>query len=246
MALPGTLRRHAQRGSREVRSSRPPGQRAQAFSLGYAPTMTAAANSDGDSAPGAPAIGAGDALLVVDLQNDFLPGGALGVQRGDEVVAPLNAWARAFTAAERPVFVSRDWHPPDHCSFHARGGPWPPHCVAGTPGADFAADFALPPACVIVSKATSADRDAYSALDGTALADRLQASGVRRLFVGGLATDYCVRATVLDARAAGLDVVVLADAIRAVEVSPGDAARALAEMRAAGASFVAALPGETS
>jgi nicotinamidase/pyrazinamidase len=191
---------------------------------------------------GLPDVGPGDALLAVDVQNDFLPGGALGVRRGDEVLAPLSAWTRAFVRAGLPVYVSRDWHPPDHCSFAARGGPWPPHCVAGTPGAAFAAEFTLPPEYVAVSKATHPQRDAYSAFDGTALAERLRSAGVRRLYVGGLATDYCVRATVLDARAAGLEVVVLRDAIRAVDVAPGDGDRAIAEMRAAGASFVDGWP----
>jgi nicotinamidase/pyrazinamidase len=187
-------------------------------------------------------VGHGDALLAVDVQNDFLPGGALGVQHGDEVVPVLNAWVRTFVAAGRPVYISRDWHPADHCSFAARGGPWPPHCVAGTRGADFSPAFVLPPAHVVVSKAADRDRDAYSAFDGTALAERLRTAGVRRLFVGGLATDYCVRATALDARTAGLDVVVLLDAIRGVDVTPGDSERAIEAMRAAGASFVRGVP----
>lgn len=187
-------------------------------------------------------VGRGDALLAVDVQVDFLPGGALGVARGDEVVPVLNAWVRAFVAAGHPVYVSRDWHPADHCSFAARGGPWPPHCVAGTRGAEFSPAFVLPPEYVVVSKATDRNRDAYSAFDGTALAERLRVAGVRRLFVGGLATDYCVRATVLDARAAGLEVVVLTDAIRGVDVTPGDSARAIEAMRAAGACFLGGAP----
>jgi nicotinamidase/pyrazinamidase len=161
--------------------------------------------------------GANDALIVVDVQRDFLPGGALGVARGDEVVAPLNEAARAFERAGRPIFASRDWHPPDHCSFKARGGPWPPHCVAGTAGAGFA------------------DADSYSAFGGTDLAAQLRRRGVSRLMVGGLATDYCVLNTVLDARAQGFDVLVLTDAVRAVEVAPGDGERAMAKMKQAGA-----------
>jgi len=136
-----------------------------------------------------------------------------------------------------PIFASRDWHPPDHCSFQAQGGSWPAHCVAGEPGADFPATLRLPAATAIISKGCSAAHDAYSAFGETELQPRLQAGGVRRLFVAGLATDYCVLATVIDARALGFEVVVLRDAIAAVELRPGDAARALATMSAAGASF---------
>ena len=117
----------------------------------------------------------GDALIVVDVQRDFLPGGALGVARGDEVVAPLNEAMRAFERAGRPVFASRDWHTPDHCSFKARGGPWPPHCVAGTPGARFAESLRLPDTAIVVSKADSPDADSYSAFGGTDLAQQLSA-----------------------------------------------------------------------
>ncbi|RMF84962.1 MAG: nicotinamidase [Nitrospirae bacterium] len=178
---------------------------------------------------------AGDALLVVDVQNDFLPGGALAVAGGDAVVAPLNRAIDRFARAGLPVVASRDHHPPDHCSFRNQGGPWPPHCVAGTPGADFAPDLALPEGAVVVSKATRKEADAYSAFDGTGLAERLHELGVRRLFVGGLATDYCVKASALDALAAGFQVVLLTDAIRAVEAAPGDGAAAIEAMQAAGA-----------
>lgn len=179
--------------------------------------------------------GAHDALLVVDVQKDFLPGGALAVANGDEVVAPLNAAIHAFERAGRPIYASRDWHPSNHCSFRARGGPWPVHCVAGTRGAAFADGLALPPSAVIISKADTVDADAYSAFGGNDLAERLRRQGARRVVIGGLTTDYCVVNTVLDARAAGFEVVVLADAIRAVNVQPGDGARALEVMRRAGA-----------
>ena len=184
--------------------------------------------------------GPGDALLVVDVQKDFLPGGALAVAQGDEVVAPLNAAIRAFERAGRPIYASRDWHPANHCSFKARGGPWPPHCVAGTRGAEFADGLALPASAVLVSKAGSPDADAYSAFGGNDLAAQLKRKGVRRVVIGGLTTDYCVVNSVLDARAAGFEVVVLADAIRAVDVQPGDGARALEAMRKAGARLEAA------
>jgi nicotinamidase/pyrazinamidase len=164
----------------------------------------------------------GDALIIVDVQNDFLPGGALGVTRGDEVIEPLNRHARAFAGAGLPIFATRDWHPANHCSFKARGGPWPPHCVADTPGAAFAPGLKLPPAAQVVSKATTTEQDAYSGFGGTDLRERLAKAGVRRVVVGGLATDYCVLNTVLDARKAGLEVVVLESAVRAVDVQPGE------------------------
>lgn len=180
-------------------------------------------------------IGAGDALLVVDVQRDFLPGGALGVPAGDEIVEPLSRMIRAFERAGLPVYYSRDWHPPDHCSFKEQGGPWPPHCVAGTAGAGFAPGLRLPIDAAVISKATTRDRDAYSAFQGTTLGKQLEAAGVRRVFVGGLATDYCVKATVLDARTQAFEVEVLGDAVRAVDVSPGDGQRALQEMQRSGA-----------
>jgi nicotinamidase/pyrazinamidase len=176
-----------------------------------------------------------DALLLVDVQNDFLPGGSLAVPDGDAVVAVLNRYIDRFTAAGLPILASRDWHPARHCSFRPQGGPWPPHCVADTRGAAFAAGLQLPPDCLIVSKATAADRDAYSAFDGTDLDALLRERGVGRLLIGGLATDYCVLATVRDARAAGYETCLLTDGIRAVEVRPGDGARAIAAMQALGA-----------
>lgn len=184
--------------------------------------------------------GPNDALILVDVQRDFLPGGALAVARGDEVVAPLNEAARAFERAGRPVFASRDWHPANHCSFKARGGPWPPHCIAGTPGAELAGGLALPASAVLVSKAVTADADSYSAFGGTDLAAQLRRAGATRVVVGGLATDYCVLNTVLDARAAGFEVLVLTDAVRAVELAPGDGERAIAKMEQAGARLLSA------
>jgi len=177
----------------------------------------------------------GDALIVVDLQNDFLPGGSLAVPGGDAVIAPINRYAKLFSERALPVFATRDWHPPDHCSFKARGGPWPPHCVAGTRGAQFPAALAVPETPEVISKATEAGRDAYSGFQDTALERQLRAKGVKRVFVAGLATDYCVLATTRDALAAGFGAVVLTDAVRAVNVAPGDGERALGEMRALGA-----------
>ncbi|HZP91570.1 MAG TPA: nicotinamidase [Burkholderiales bacterium] len=177
----------------------------------------------------------GDALLIVDVQNDFLPGGALAVPNGDEVVPVLNRYIERFSRLGLPIHATRDWHPADHCSFVERGGPWPKHCVAGTGGAGFAPGLALPADANIVSKATTRDEEAYSGFAGTALNAQLRSLGVGRLFVGGLATDYCVLNTVKDARALGYEVILLTDAIRAVDVKPEDGARAEAQMRRLGA-----------
>ncbi len=188
--------------------------------------------------PQAITVGFGDALIAVDVQNDFLPGGSLAVARGDEVVPALNRYAALFAARGLPAIATRDWHPRNHCSFKAQGGPWPPHCVADTLGAAFAPGLELPHGTTVVSKATRIDQDAYSGFAETDLAELLHARGVRRVFVGGLATDYCVLNTVRDAVRLGFAVVLLCDAIRAVEARPGDGERAIAEMVALGAQPV--------
>ena len=176
----------------------------------------------------------GDALIIVDLQYDFLPGGSLAVTDGDAVIPVLNQLIKAFEATALPIVATRDWHPDKHCSFLPQGGIWPPHCIAGSHGAAFADGLQLGRASV-VSKATSVERDAYSGFEGTALGATLHAQGVRRVFVGGLATDYCVLQTVLDAFKLGFEVVLLTDAIRAVDVQAGDGARAIARMIDGGA-----------
>lgn len=179
----------------------------------------------------------GDALIVVDVQNDFCPGGALPIDNGDRVVPVLNAWMAAAEARGVPIFASRDWHPQDHVSFQARGGPWPPHCVQDTEGAAFHPDLQLPASTVKVTKGTRFDQDQNSAFEQTGLAQELLDRGVERLWVGGLAEDVCVRATVLDGRKAGFDVHLINDATRPVSDSGGAAARA--EMAAAGADLAA-------
>lgn len=181
-----------------------------------------------------------DALVIVDVQNDFCPGGALAVPEGDRVVPVLNRYAEQFARHGAPVFASRDWHPARTRHFQAGGGAWPPHCVQDTGGAEFHPGLRLPPETTVVSKGMDPDADAYSCFqgetsDGMPFAAALGERGTGRLFIGGLATDYCVKATALDALKEGFEVVVLADAVRAVEVTPGDGERALAAMQQAGA-----------
>lgn len=182
------------------------------------------------------------ALLIVDVQNDFCPGGALGVPGGDRVVEPLNRAAERFRAAGLPVFASRDWHPAVTRHFREYGGTWPPHCVQGTTGAGFHPGLRLPAGTLVVSKGTDPGLDSYSAFegvleDGTSLASCLERLGVGHIFIGGLATDYCVRSSALDAVRAGLRVTVLTDAVAGVDLEPGDSALAMEEMAKAGVRF---------
>lgn len=180
-------------------------------------------------------LAADDALVIVDVQNDFLPGGNLAVESGDEVVGVLNAYIERFRDAHLPVYATRDWHPDTHCSFRDFGGIWPPHCIAGSTGAMFPSSLALPSDATIVSKAVSREKDAYSGFEGTGLAEQLRARRIKRLFVGGLATDYCILNTVLDALGEGFDVALLRDAVRAVNLQPGDGEAAVERMQRQGA-----------
>jgi len=175
-----------------------------------------------------------DAFILVDVQNDFCPGGALPVPEGDRVIPPLN---HLLKRAGCLTVATRDWHPANHCSFKDQGGVWPVHCVAESWGADFHPTLDQDRLQVMVSKATTPEEEAYSGFQGTLLAQLLRDRGVRRVLIGGLATDYCVKATALDARRAGFEVIVLEDAIRGVEVNPGDCARAMEEMQQAGCAF---------
>jgi nicotinamidase/pyrazinamidase len=179
-------------------------------------------------------VGPDDALIVVDVQHDFLPGGPLAVAKGERIFAPIDALASRF----RRVYATRDWHPLDHSSYAQFGGPWPVHCVAGTRGAAFDARLDLKQIDVVIDKGVDRATDGYSGFVATQLASDLRLHGVRRVFVCGLATDYCVKATALDAHAAGFATVVVADASAAVDVEPGDEARALEELRAAGIDVV--------
>jgi nicotinamidase/pyrazinamidase len=177
----------------------------------------------------------GDVLVIVHVQNDFVEGGALAVAGGDEVIAPLNRYIEVFHRNRLPIIATRDWHPSDHCSFREQGGPWPPHCVQGTAGAQFVSELMLPSGTTVVSSATQAYKEAYSSFEDTDLNQLLRGLGAERLFVGGLATDYCVRATVKDGLVLGYQVFLLIDAVRAVNVDPEDGAHARAEMARLGA-----------
>ncbi|RMH06723.1 MAG: nicotinamidase [Nitrospirae bacterium] len=179
-------------------------------------------------------------LVLVDLQNDFFPGGALGVKEAHQLIPKINAYIRWFHEQGLPVIATRDWHPANHCSFREQGGPWPVHCVQGSWGAQFHPDLVMPPGTMVVSKGTDPRADAYSGFDGTSLQERLHDLGVRTVCVLGLATDYCVKQTVIDACRLGFRTIVLTDAIQGVEVHPGDCEKALEAMRQAGATTASA------
>ena len=176
------------------------------------------------------ALEPGDALLVVDVQNDFCPGGPLAVPEGDRIVPEINRWIELAVERGVPVFASRDWHPKDHVSFKERGGPWPPHCIQGTPGAEFHPGLRLPPNTTVISKAANPDKDNYSAFGDSDLAERLRITNTKRVWIGGLALDYCVKETAVDARRLGYEVHLIANATRAVNVHRGDGARALKQL----------------
>jgi nicotinamidase/pyrazinamidase len=177
----------------------------------------------------------GDGLVIVDVQNDFCPGGALPIKEGDAVVAVLNRWIAAALAENVPVFASRDWHPVGHVSFKESGGPWPPHCLQDSEGARFHPDLMLPGSAVIVTKGVRFDQDQHSAFDQTGFAWYLRKRGITRLWVGGLAEDVCVLATVLDARKEGFEVMVIQNGTRPVTPEGGE--KAAREMRKAGAGL---------
>jgi len=183
-----------------------------------------------------PQFESGDLLLVIDVQKDFCPGGALPIARGDEVVPVINEWMRAAGNAGVPVYLSRDWHPEHHLSFAESGGPWPVHCLQDSEGAGFHPTLEVPHDGVIVTKGTRFDQDQNSAFDQTGLADWLHRQRVRRIFVGGLAEDVCVLATVLDGCQAGFEMVLIAAATRPVTAEGGRKARE--QMQKAGARII--------
>ena len=180
-------------------------------------------------------------LVIVDVQNDFCPGGALSVPGGDEVIPKINSWVKRFQEAKLPVVYTQDWHPKNHCSFRENGGIWPPHCVQGTRGAELHPDLIMDG--TIFRKGFLPDKEAYSGFDGTlegkpgnpALGQWLRENGVKRLYVGGLATDYCVKATVLDGLKQGFQVILIRQGVRAVNVNLGDGDRVIEEMVRSGA-----------
>lgn len=183
------------------------------------------------------------ALLVVDIQKDFCAGGALEAPGGDDIIPAVNHHLADARARGMPVYATRDWHPPTTSHFREYGGVWPPHCVQGTAGAQFHGDLKLPPDAIVVNKGDDPQRHGYSAFDGhttagKALLDDLRDRQVRRVYLMGIATDYCVKESALDALKAGLEVRVVADAIAGIDARPGDAQRALDEIAAAGAQIV--------
>jgi nicotinamidase-related amidase len=179
-----------------------------------------------------------DALIIVDVQRDFCLGGALPVPEGDKVVPFLNEYIKLFNKARASIFATRDWHPPNHISFKAQGGPWPPHCVQNTKGSKFHPDLKLPKNTRVVSKAMNPFKENYSGFEGVELANILRKQGIVRVFVGGLTTDYCVKNTVLDALKLGFETVLLSDAIAGINVEPDDAEKAIDKMITSGADKV--------
>jgi len=175
-----------------------------------------------------------DGLIVVDVQNDFCPGGALAVPDGDAVVDPVNLLAEQIPF----VVATRDWHPPDHLSFQGQGGPWPVHCVRDTRGAQLHPKLHSSQIDAVVDAGREPEDEGYSGFEHTELERMLREQGVDTVHVAGLALDYCVKETALDARRAGFDVVLHRGATRAINVDPGDDERAIAELRAAGVEVV--------
>lgn len=188
--------------------------------------------------------GPGDVLIITDMQNGFMPGGSLPVAGGDSIIGPLNSAIDLFAGAGLPVIFTRDWHPAGHCSFRDGGGPWPAHCVQGTDDAAFARGLRMPPGALVISKAVEPDREQYSAWlgrgeDGRTLAENLRALKAARVFIGGVATEYCVYNTVLDILRDGYGVFVLEDGVKPVDVNPGDGGAALKDMEGRGARLAA-------
>lgn len=180
------------------------------------------------------------ALIIADVQNDFCPSGALAVPEGDKIVPVINRYIRLFRSAGLPVYITRDWHPPVTIHFREFGGTWPPHCVMGTKGAEFHPDLEVPGGALVLSKGDTPNADNYSAFDGhdekgRMLENVLEDDGVTEIYVGGLATDYCVRQTALDALGKKFKVTVLLDAVKGVDLKPGDSERALKEIKEKGA-----------
>ncbi len=176
-----------------------------------------------------------DALVIADMQKDFLPGGSLPIEEGDQLIPVINEYIKIFGLAKVRILASRDWHPANHVSFVQQGGPWPPHCVQGSDGAQFDRGLKLPDDVFVISKATNPSKEAYSIFEDTALSEQLKTWRTKRIFISGVATDYCVLNSTLDARKMGLDVVILSDATRGIDVKSGDVEKAFQTMTKAGA-----------
>ncbi|MFQ5969847.1 MAG: isochorismatase family protein [Nitrososphaerales archaeon] len=173
------------------------------------------------------------ALIIVDMQNDFMPTGRIPVPDADKIVPVLNKYVEIFLSNKLRIFATRDWHPPNHISFKQRGGFWPMHCVKDTTGADFQNDLKIPRSITIISKGSEADKEAYSGFEGTDLARKLEQNSIERILVGGVATDYCVKNTVLDALRLGLNCILLEDAVKGIR----NGEEALKEMLSKGANI---------
>ena len=178
------------------------------------------------------------ALIVVDVQRDFCPGGALPTRDGDKIVKPLNNVIKAFEKEKMPIIFTRDWHPKNHISFKAHGGIWPAHCVKNTPGAEFHAELYIPRGAIVVDKATEPKQEAYSGFQGTNLASELRTKGVKEVLIGGLATDYCVLHTALDAVGNGYRATVISDCVKGVNVKRTDSATAFRRMSSRGVKTI--------
>lgn len=178
----------------------------------------------------------GDGLLIIDVQKDFCPGGALAIEEGDKIIPVLNEWIERARRAEKPVYASRDWHPDGHVSFKAQGGPWPPHCIQDSDGAEFHPALQLPDDVVKITKGVRFDHDQNSVFDETGLTEQLTRDGVRRIFIGGLALDVCVLASVMDARKAGFEVQLIVDAV--LPVNQNEGREALSKIKKSGAEIV--------
>ncbi len=179
-----------------------------------------------------------DALIIVDAQNDFLSGGSLPVPKGEEIILFLNYYLDLFKKAQGKVFATRDWHPINHLSFKEQGGIWSSHCICGTKGAEFTPKLKLPKNAIIISKATDSSKESYSGFDGTELCKKLKKSKVIKVFVAGLAIDYCVKNTVIDAINLGFKTFFLKDASQGIDLNPGDIKQSIEMMRNKGAKQV--------
>ena len=197
--------------------------------------MKPATKSGAKAGATVPQLDRASVLLVTDIQNDFCPGGALAVPGGDAIIPIINDYIRLFHGRKLSVIASRDWHPHGHASFKEQGGPWPIHCVQGSWGSQFHRELQLAPGVTIISKATDPKREAYSAFENTSLEEKLRDLGTETLFITGIATDYCVKATVLDSLRLGFKTTILFDACKAVNINPGDGSAAIEEMIKRGA-----------